>query len=225
MKKRAEEIFQAEAKKLIYASSRQEAITSITQLIALASIMDSMGAEADADRVDSFIKEAASFWDFLFGGASGALTSKDEKGNWFGEKLMDAFKDGNWDKILNKEVLLPVVTKAVMAGATSYMAGAIVDKIGEEFPSLGFLKNSMILRTAISSAMTYAVTKSDFASHLTDGIIEQIKKIFGWGAKQEQAPAQPAQTKPQQPVAQPQPKPNEGTDARTFQVAAPGAKA
>lgn len=222
MKKRAEEIFQTEAKKLIFASSRQEAVASIKQLVALASILDSMGAEADADKIDNLIKEAASFWDFLFGGAGGALTSKDENGTWFGEKLLDAFKDGNWDKILNKQVLLPVVTKAVMAGATSYMAGAILDKIGEEIPALSSLKDSMFLRTAISSAMTYAVTKSDFASHLTDGIIDQIKKIFNWGARQEQqnAPAQKAQPAP---VAQ-QPKPNEGSDTRTFQVAAPGAK-
>lgn len=220
MKKKAQEIFDIETRNVLLAPNPIKARESVEKLISLAGILDSMGATADADKIDYFIKEANELFDFFSGMLGGAATTKDDKGDYFAKNVMDAFRGGNWSKILNKEVLIPVITHAIVTGGISVLTGEITNALAEKIPAFSLIKDSTFTKAAISGALTFAITRSDFVSKLIDGLISEVGKVFGMQPKEQVAPAV-QQSKPPVPGQVPS---TEGTDTQSFQVAAPGAK-
>jgi len=232
MKKRAEEIFNLEIKNTITAPTINHAEQSIEKLIALAGILDAMGATADADRVDAFLKEAGGLMDFFSGFLGGGATTKNEEGDYFAKTFLDAARGGDWSKVLSKETLVPVLTHAITAGAISSITGEIIEVLAQKVPGFTLIKDAPFTKAAISGALTYAITKSDFVSKLIDGLTDEVGKVFGMQPKHQNVPmtAKPVAPTPTpastQPVAIEQPKQpaGEGSSTQSFQVAAPGAK-
>lgn len=227
MRKKAQEIFDIESRNVLLAQNPHEAKEAVEKLIALAGILDSMGAQADADKVDAFIKEAAGLLDFFSGMLGGAATTKDQEGEYFGTNVLDAFRKGDWSKVLDKETLVPVITHAIVTGGISLMTGEIIEALTQKVPGFSLIKDSTFTKMAISGALTYAITKSDFVSKLVDGLISEVEKMFGMKRNEQPVTPKPAATPaPVQtpPVSQKtEPKPEDGS-TQSFQVAAPGAK-
>ena len=231
MKKRAQEIFDVESRKVILAQNKEEAQASMEKLIMLATILDEMGERADADKVDVFIKEAGGWLDAIMGLVGGAATSKDEQtGEYFGPEVIQAIRSGDFSKLLNKETLIPVITRAIATAGVGVLTGEIIDALTKKVPGFTLIKDSTFTKMAISGALTYAITKSDFVSKLLDGLITQIKKAFGVAVKEEAPKQQQQQPQLQQPAPQQylanneSKKPEQGTSTQQFQMALPGAK-
>ncbi len=226
MKKRAQEIFDTEVKNIILANNPEQLKASFDNLAKLASLLDAAGSEADADTVDNFIKEAAGFWDFLLGFGGGAATTKDEQGNYFSSNMIDAIKGGDFSKIFDKKNLAKVLTRAVGAGAITLLTSEIIEKLSESVPGFKLIKDAPFTKMAISGALSYAITNSDFVEKLIEGASNQFSRMFSGTKEQAPQPQQnnvvPLQPKP--PVAQPQqtqPKQEEQKpDSANFNIAA-----
>jgi len=129
MQKRAQEIFDLEIKNIITTKDIETRKQSFARLAELAGVLDLMGAEADADIIDAFIKEASSLWDFLLGAGGGALTTKDEGGEYFGKSILDALKSGDYSKLFDKKTLVNVITHAIVTGGISVLTGEIINAL------------------------------------------------------------------------------------------------
>lgn len=216
MRKRAEKALSKEIRTIVTASDYKIVKESIGKLINLADILDSIGDKKDADRVDEIIKEAQGIWDFLFSGVGGASTTKDEGG----KSILDALKSGNIGEFFNKDTLVKLITNFLVGGGIGLIATELVEVLTQKVPILKWFGDSKFIKIAVEGALTYAVMHSDFVTKLIDGIVQQIEGALGMKVKQQEAvKPQPAQSAP--PVAQ---QPSDGTDAQSFQVAAPGAK-
>jgi hypothetical protein len=186
MKRLAQKNFDNQVKNLIHSTTRKAFRHCVVKLAELSDLLDRSGDEASADRVDSVIKEAWSIWDFLGGGIGGAATSKDENtGEWFGKSVLDAMKSGNWGKILDKKVLVKVITEALTTAVIASVAGEIIDALADKVPGFSLIKNMSFVRTAVVGSLTYAVAQSDFVTKLVDGLVLEIEKALGMGAKTE----------------------------------------
>lgn len=225
MKKRAEEALSQEIRTIITASDYEIIKQSLGKLINLADILDSIGDEKDADRVDQIVKEAAGIWDFLFSGVGGAATTKDQSG----KSIIDAIRGGNVGEFFNKDTIVRIVSNFLFTGGIGLLAGELVEVLTQKVPILKWFGDSKAIKFVVEGAITYAIKETDFAKHLVDGFVNQIEGVLGMKVQQAAPPAtpgvpttQPAQSTP--PVAQQQA--GEGSSTQTFQVASPvpGAK-
>lgn len=220
MKKRAEAIFNAEVKNVFLANNEKEARLALNNLAKLADLLDSAGAEADADLIDNFIKEAGGFWDALFGAGAGALTTKDEEGRFFGGNLIEAIKTKDFSKVIDKKNMAKVLTHAIAGGVIAYVTGRLMDLLTQKVPGFKLLRNAPVTKFAIEGAVSYAVYNSNFVEMLLDGATQQLGKIFGIEMKKEQVPQQQQKPVPAQPVAQPEQKKDENSNTAVFNIAA-----
>ena len=225
MRKSAERALNKELNVIITASDYKIVKESFNRLINLADILDGLGDEKDADRIDQIVKEAAGIWDFLLSGLGGAATTKDEGG----KSILDAIKGGNIGEFFSKETLVKVITNFLVGGGIGLLAGELVEVVTEKVPVLKWFGDSKFIKMAIEGALTYAVMHSDFVTKLVDGIVQQVEGVLGMKTKEAPKPATPAPAAPT-PASTPAPavakQPSEGTDTASFQVAppVPGAK-
>lgn len=218
MNEKIQKILDAELKLLINANNVNDFKTSIARFADLAGILDAMGAVSDADKIDVIIKEAAgSIWDFLLGAGGSGLMSKDQGGEYFGKSLLNAFESGDWGKVLDKQVLVGVVTHALIGGGIAVIATSLLDALADNVPGFSLIKNAKFTKMAIVGALTYAVNNSDFVNKIVDGLIDEIKKALGMEVKQEQN-KQKQQALPGVSKAPVQPAAQEGNDTAEFKL-------
>lgn len=212
MIKKAEEILNNEIKTIITANDYSIVKRSFVKLISLADVLDSIGDEKNATRIDEIVKEATGIWDFLLSGLGAGIDTKNEGG----KSIIDAIKGGNVGKFFDKDTLVKVITNFLVGGGIGMMAGEIVELLTAKVPILKWFGDSKFIKMAVETALTYAVLHSDFVSKLVDGIVQQVEGMLGM----QKAPAN--EVKPT--TKSTMPTPDEGTDTKPFQVALPGAK-
>jgi len=191
MRKKAQEAIAREISSIVTANDYQIVKESFVRLTSLADILDSLGDEKDADRIDDIVKEAAGIWDFLLSGLGGAATTTNSGGS-----ILDAIKGGNLGAFFDKKTIETMITKFLLGGAIGTLAASLVEVLTEKVPFLKWFGDAPFIKLAIEGALTYAVMKSDFVSKLVDGIVDQIEKVIGSSKPDKQPPAlnaQPAQ--------------------------------
>jgi hypothetical protein len=174
MNKRAAEILQSELTKLFSATTKTEADQSLHKIAELANILDQMGNEVSADRLDVMIKEAG-FWSALFSGTLGGG----------GAKLWDAVKGGTL-----KESLGEIVKGALMGAGAGVMTEYIINGLAK-IPWLGSIFEELVgapkLKSMIQGIIAAAVAESDLANKLVDKTILAVEQLLGMKVKQEKA--------------------------------------
>jgi hypothetical protein len=177
MNKKAEQAIENEVKNLIVTSDQKIIQNSLENLTKLANILDSIGNEKDADRVDALVKEAMDFWEDLFGGA---LIGG-------GPSIWQTLSGGKGG--FDKETLMPILKKMVEGVAGAMITDAIIDQL-KGIPVLGYLADSPKLKMIVKGAVSYAVTQSDFVDKLVDQLVSGIEGWFGVGKAKSTIPTE-----------------------------------
>lgn len=214
MKPRAQEILDNEIKTIITSTDYEIVKNSFNKLIGLADVLDNMGDEKNADRVDEIVKEAATIWDFLLSGLGGAAATKSQEGR----SILDAVREGNLGDFFSKDVLIRIVTNFLLGGGVGLLASELVDVLTQKIPILKWFGGSKFIKMAMEGALTYAVMHSDFVSKLVDGLVQQIEQTLGMKPTpiKQQPALQPPAPKPEQPKISEQEK---ASDTAQFQIA------
>lgn len=162
MNKRAAQILNESLSTVITSSDPEQTKVALFKLAELADALDSMGLEKDADQVDQIMKEAGG----MMGGFLGALLGT-------GGSFLDVLKSGNY-----KQELASTLTKFLLSFGVSALSVQLVELIFSKVPFLKFLVPSETIKTMVTSVLSYAISKSSFSEMLTEGILQQVDKLF-----------------------------------------------
>lgn len=221
MKKKAQQAFDKEIKNIITTTDYKVAKEAFSRLISLADLLDSIGDEKDADRIDGVVKEAAGIWDFLLSGLGGAATTKDQGGG----SILDALKGGHLGQFFSKDTLVKIITNFLVGGGIGLLAAELVEVLTQKIPILKWFGDSKFIKLAVESALTYAVMHSNFVTTLVDGIVQQVEQFIGMKqAPKEDAHPQTAPASSPSPVPAAKPVMQAPSNSAQFDVAVPGAK-